>query len=927
MWNNSKLPELPMSASGLPDALAAANTKFDGILTTHDTVRAANEIAKIRSLDAPVRALASKIVGDLQNAKNDVPLRVAVWIRANVKYTQETPGVEVLQGPYRTLGDTIVVDTPMGPFQFRGTGTGDCDDLSILFACLCRSVGIPAFIAGIARPKDPDSFFHAMGYCNGQFYELSLDHTYGGIGGSQVASPSPYPDISAMIYDPDRRKYHRFAPSRGENPSASMRGPEPATPEKPKTDLSYPPCGDPVNSLQPHYTVPFNLYAPTRQISGISMNSSLGAGESIGHNVRFKSMNGAEEPSDLTSTDILLFNLPYNPKHDDTALLGIDPNGCILLNNKLAGFADFPKTWVIALKPPTYKWSGLSGFTPSKPVKICLNEVGWKNTLNKWASLSGARYATTVDQFRAAALKPLPEMQNPKTNLEKLFYYLSFMIGARQIAARTAVAPVASPPKQDIAAFARPVVTQPTPASGNGLYYQVVAISPYFDMAARVAKINISIPKAPWAFLAGGVISASNYPEILKRLASIYSSSAAFTGTRDFAIVRSPVPFTSKSQVKGVDITLCRASVTHSRVQTQIKFILITPAITPSKLIKGFMMVNRSGTGILDAAYKNGLPVADRNKSVSETQLKDFSTKLASFVLTSLMQSNVSDPTTWDMKYPAYALYKGQGYTVSGTNVVPVSTPVAPPVVETPPVVSSPPVVATPPVVSSPPVVATPPVVSSPPVVATPPVVETTPPAVYTPPAEQQLVNLEDEQYKLVGQLERKLRDLLRAGEFALATEVAMQEVASGKWTSLEGGWEQINDLLELILTHASDPNGQAVLKAYAECLHNLETFLHSDKSSSQEEAERRFAECQSILDRLSAVAEHIEQQQPPAESNPPISQDDPNHPVATVVQNSETKVTPEVEVEVEDKKPAKKSSKVLPFIAAAAVLFLIAKS
>lgn len=297
-WSVQNIPSLPMAHSGLPDALAAANTAFDGELTTRQTVQAANQIAQVRSMDAPIRALACKIVGNMTHAPSEAPMRIAVWIRENVRYTQETPMVEILQGPYRTLGDTVRVQTPMGPFQFRGTGTGDCDDLSILFACLCRSIGVPAYLAGIAKSSKPDSFFHAMGYCNGQFYELSKDAPYGGLGGKQIAARAPYKDIVALIYDPVKGDYHRFKPAT----EATMQGScdddchdcapcrERHHQQAGSMGLSLPFGGAlrppaqslmPVNALQPSLTVPFNIYIPTRQISGISMNGTMGIGDAL----------------------------------------------------------------------------------------------------------------------------------------------------------------------------------------------------------------------------------------------------------------------------------------------------------------------------------------------------------------------------------------------------------------------------------------------------------------------------------------------------------------------------------------------------------------------------------------------------------------------------------------------------------------------
>jgi hypothetical protein len=283
--HSNYIPPLPMLSSGLPDALAAANSHVDRQMTTLQTVNVANKIAHERSKDAPIRALASQIVGNIRDAKNDVPLRVAQWIRSHVKYTQETPMYEILQGPYRTLGQ-ITVPTPMGDFQFKGTGTGDCDDLSILFATLCRSVGVEAYVAGIAKRQRPESFFHAMGYCNGLFYELSLDGPYGGRGGAEIVSATPYPDTVAYIFDVPRSRSFRVPSginSASPTSSGHMRmaatepGPEPKIPPlKPLPDGNYP-----VNALQPSYNVPFNLYAPTRQISGISMAGSVAAGSSM----------------------------------------------------------------------------------------------------------------------------------------------------------------------------------------------------------------------------------------------------------------------------------------------------------------------------------------------------------------------------------------------------------------------------------------------------------------------------------------------------------------------------------------------------------------------------------------------------------------------------------------------------------------------
>jgi hypothetical protein len=162
---------------------------IDLAMTPLASVRIANEIADRASQEVAIRALAATIVGGCNNIPQDGPRLIAAWVRANILYTQETPGKEILQGPMGTLPWHLRVTNPpeltlsgahsLGEVhQFRGAGTGDCDDLATLWAALCRAVGLRAFVVGMGR-ENALGFFHAIGMCNGTFYELSLDQTYG----------------------------------------------------------------------------------------------------------------------------------------------------------------------------------------------------------------------------------------------------------------------------------------------------------------------------------------------------------------------------------------------------------------------------------------------------------------------------------------------------------------------------------------------------------------------------------------------------------------------------------------------------------------------------------------------------------------------------------------------------------------------------
>jgi transglutaminase-like putative cysteine protease len=93
------------------------------------------------------------------------PRAIASWVRRQIRYARECPGVEVLQGPRATLE----------------VGVGDCDDMAILWSALCLSLGLPAEVGGVGRwGHNP---IHAIGVdpANSELLELSKDWRYTGL--------------------------------------------------------------------------------------------------------------------------------------------------------------------------------------------------------------------------------------------------------------------------------------------------------------------------------------------------------------------------------------------------------------------------------------------------------------------------------------------------------------------------------------------------------------------------------------------------------------------------------------------------------------------------------------------------------------------------------------------------------------------------
>jgi hypothetical protein len=196
----------------------------DITMTPLGSVKIANQIADRSSMEVPIRALAATIIYKCQDVPTHGPRLIAEWVRANILYTHESVGKELLQGPMGTLPWWLTV--PHDPVQtlggqhnlgkvhqFQGAGTGDCDDLSILWAALCRSIGCEAYVVGLGQ-NGAQGFFHAIGLCQGRFYELSLDHTYGNNKRPVIIGSFPS-NTHCVWFDPMTDSYYRV--SSGQN--------------------------------------------------------------------------------------------------------------------------------------------------------------------------------------------------------------------------------------------------------------------------------------------------------------------------------------------------------------------------------------------------------------------------------------------------------------------------------------------------------------------------------------------------------------------------------------------------------------------------------------------------------------------------------------------------------------------------------------
>lgn len=117
----------------------------DGPNGTRETLNIMRRLVRLARTDPTIRALAEDIIQNVppkEGAQEIDALRV--WIRQNIRYTNDTNGVEMLQTPQALLR----------------SGNGDCDDQATLLATLAEAIGYPARFAAVGF--SPDEFEHVF---------------------------------------------------------------------------------------------------------------------------------------------------------------------------------------------------------------------------------------------------------------------------------------------------------------------------------------------------------------------------------------------------------------------------------------------------------------------------------------------------------------------------------------------------------------------------------------------------------------------------------------------------------------------------------------------------------------------------------------------------------------------------------------------
>lgn len=103
----------------------------DGFEANYQTVERLTQLARARSADPRIRALALKITQPLPSHHYiDESRAIAEFIQENMRYVRDIQGVETIHDPL-TILDQLV----------RGVAAGDCDDHVVIIASMLLSIG------------------------------------------------------------------------------------------------------------------------------------------------------------------------------------------------------------------------------------------------------------------------------------------------------------------------------------------------------------------------------------------------------------------------------------------------------------------------------------------------------------------------------------------------------------------------------------------------------------------------------------------------------------------------------------------------------------------------------------------------------------------------------------------------------------------
>jgi hypothetical protein len=122
----------------------------DGYAANYATVERLSRLAKLRSTDPKIRALALQLTQHLPSHNYlDESKAIATWVQQNMRYVRDIRGVETIHDPLTLLEQAT-----------RGVAAGDCDDHVVFIASMLLSIGHNPFFRIVKYRPETLSFNH-----------------------------------------------------------------------------------------------------------------------------------------------------------------------------------------------------------------------------------------------------------------------------------------------------------------------------------------------------------------------------------------------------------------------------------------------------------------------------------------------------------------------------------------------------------------------------------------------------------------------------------------------------------------------------------------------------------------------------------------------------------------------------------------------
>ena len=151
----ASIPHLGNTFGGPVSVRATDTNRYDTDVSTRATIDILRALSRRYSADPSVRQALAQATAGLHGVAGDRDIACAIfyWVRSNIQFIEDEALLySVLGVPAEELDKELLIVPPT--MLAMPTPAGDCDDFSLLTACMCLTAGLLPYYVTVAAGRD-----------------------------------------------------------------------------------------------------------------------------------------------------------------------------------------------------------------------------------------------------------------------------------------------------------------------------------------------------------------------------------------------------------------------------------------------------------------------------------------------------------------------------------------------------------------------------------------------------------------------------------------------------------------------------------------------------------------------------------------------------------------------------------------------------